>query len=449
MYPTDPLPPQAMATNSFLKMIVGFWMGLVGVGLEQARLFYLIPAAVGVVAVYLTTRHLYGSVAGLAALAIAAYIPLVHTYARADVFLPSMTAVGLYFLVTARSTGARWRHYLAGLTVCFSIEGHHYGVCMVAAFGLIYLFDYARQIRLARHWQWSPAFCFFVLGCLTFAPFYLYVHFFIVPGGLDNIGYLFPVYSTQVTLFSKESYPVRILNANWTMYRLFVEFAPLEALVGLLGVLAAFLRRNNADRLMLSILGLFLVIWALLLAHGSFYYRIFFFPFVAIFGGALIAQLAGLLKEHGSQIMRLNFAGIAGVSLISVLFISNTINTFLYRQSADEFTEIGRKLDRVLPPDITIAGAPPFYFGMPTRRGFVSAETFDDKPPEAWGLPAPSVIILTRHVDDQRVTIQNYLKQHNFAKRYCFSISLFGGESVVYQLPSIPIDNTLPKCNEN
>jgi hypothetical protein len=320
---------------------------------------------------------------------------------------------------------------------------------MVVAFGLIYLFDYARQIWSARRWQWHPGFWSFVLGCLTFVPFYLYVHFLIVPGGLANIAHLFPVYATQVTLFSQESYPIRILNANWATYRFFVEFAPLEAYVGLLGVVAAILRRNRADRLILSILGAFLLMWAFLIAHGSFYYRIFFFPFIAILGGALVAWFVNLLREQDLQRRPFNFAAIAGVSLVGVLFISNTLNVATYRQSADEFAEIGRKLDKVFSPDSIIAGAPPYYFGMPNRRGFVSAETFDDKPPEAWGLPAPSVIILTRGVDDTRPIIQNYLKQHDFVKMYCFPISLFGGASTVYQVRAIPADNTLPRCTEN
>jgi hypothetical protein len=110
---------------------------------------------------------------------------------------------------------------------------------------------------------------------------------------------------------------------------------------------------------------------------------------------------------------------------------------------------VARQLDRALPPDITIAGSPTYYLGMPNRRGFVSTESFLARPVETWRVPPPSVVILTRGADESIPVIQDFLQQRDFVKVYCFPITYYGGQSIVYQSRSIPVDNTLPKCSNS
>jgi len=164
------------------SVLAGYWMKIVGVGLFQARVFYLSLGLLAAPFIFLIARRLYGTSVAIVALVLAITIPLAHNYARPDMFVVTAFSAGFYCLLVGRDSQRLRFHYLAGLLTAFGIEGHLYAVRFVITLGLVYVFDYVRLINKERRWVWDRALFSYVLGIVTFGGYFLVAHFLVLPG---------------------------------------------------------------------------------------------------------------------------------------------------------------------------------------------------------------------------------------------------------------------------
>lgn len=430
MYPL--YSPAQNAIVSGLRSAAGYWMGLIGPGLEQARLFYLLVGGwLALPFLYLTARKLYGATAALCTLAIAALLPLMHTYARPDGTVAAAVAATLYCFFTARENGSRVRHYLTGLLAATAFEGHPYGLAFTAAFGLVYLFEYGRRVRRGGRWLPDSALLSFIGGCITYGLFFAATRLLVIPGGLSNIGQIAERYHTE-TLIGGGAGDTRLLAVNQEYYGGYFAVASPEVALLLLGMAAAFLRRRVADRYLLAITLLSFGILLFLITHNAPYYYLFYMPFVALFGGALLAQFSSELDSA-----RVRWAGLVAAAAVGVLFMAHTVlvASNASEQSAEDFRQVGRAVAQRVPPEVTIAGWQAYYLGMPEREHFIATENFYYDylgTPDQWGIPKPEAVILTRGLDDNQPRIYNYLQTMGLRPAYCFPMRGYGGEAVLY-----------------
>jgi len=424
---TWPMGPQMMDARQLalypyiLHPLNGLWMSVAGLGLVQARLFFLVFGWASLLFIYLTARHLYGNYAALAAVAIGAFIPLRHDFIRPDMLIVLTTAAGLYLLVTARSNKSNLRHYLAGLVVAFGIEGHPYAIRFALAFAVIYLVEYGQLLRSTRRWHWYTPFWLFVLGGLTHAVFFVIAHMAIVPGGF-NLRAAGEVSTIEVGFSANAQLPflARILADNLLHYRLYFQLHMAEVLIALVAAIGAIRRWQSADKLLLAIWAVALALGAFMLVHVNAYSWIYNMPFMAILGGALIAQLAASMNRE-----RVALVSVASLCLIVTALSSDTILTGTRPSVAEPFIEVGRKIDHLLPADIpTVIGNRVYYLAILDHRRYVALDELND--PYYRMMPASATaLILTSFADktdDYTDKMLRYAATAKLSKAYCFYV---------------------------
>ncbi len=399
-------PPTIIAVYhaTLFHWLAGVWMELVGIGLTQVRLFFLIGMWISVPFVYLTSRRLYGNQAGIAAATIAALVPLTHDYIRPDAFVATMTAVALYLFFLAREHNKLWQHYLTGLTIALAIEGHPYGVSLAVGLGLIYLFQYVHLVGHSRRWQWNPAFWCFVLGGATYVVIFYLIYrapmFSMASGELAQM-----VYEGQ--LFDKDStFLSRIALQTVLFYRDYLLENPLEVLLGVAAIIAALWRSKTQDQLLVVFWLLSLLVLSAIMVHKNPYYWIYNLPFLAILGGAFLMQV-GKVEVLSKRSLTLG-AWTTTLSVI-VLFTTNAIITGNRTLREDRLYKILREIHHLLPPDVTVHSWPGYFVGLPEHNLVVS--TLDtDSPLQA--------VIVTRGRDDSPQIYQR-IQASGLAKAYC------------------------------
>jgi hypothetical protein len=417
-------PAEVALSYSLLNFLNGGWMKVAGLGIVQARTFYLLWGGLSIPFIYLAARQLYGTSVGLVATLIAIFLPLTHNYSRPDMFVMTMTSIGLYLFVRGRDSNRKKLYpYLTGLVVAFGMEGHLYAVRFVAAFGMIYLVEYVHHRRQSQ--QYSEIW-YFVLGCLSFVSYYVVAHVLIVEGGQVKLSAASTIYAQEVgySNAAKADYLNRILSDNITFYtQYFYQHTP-EVLLLIVSVLAALKRKSWADRFLLANLFLSLLVGAFTLLHVNPYYWIFNMPYISILGGALIAQ-----GRHGysSENMPLHLSALARVGIIITMMVAYTAVTAGEDQAADHFSRIARQIDALLPREITtIIADRIYYLGIYDHRDFV---TVDDFQPPIWDLaqPQPWALVLTSTAEADQlpffVEMRRYASLTNKSRAYCFYIA--------------------------
>ncbi len=426
--PTEGMHP--IRTTAFVGLIfswpytvLGAWMKLVGVGLSQARLFWLMVGWGAVPFIYLAARRLYGPAAALSAALIAVFIPLKHNYVHADVFVMTTASIALYLFLVARERESRLAHFAVGFVLALGTDGHKYALSFVAAFGMVYVVGWVRTRR-------AGGLGYFVLGVLAYVPFFIAVFFLRIQEAPDIgklVSLIREVYAVEAAAGGETALIPRIIAQNIRLYQDYLSSHPVEVVLGLGGILAALRRRREADIKLLLLFFAYLVGFGVLLAHSNPYYWIQNMPFVALFGGALVAQRAA---------SRINLVTLA--ALVSLL-IPLAISTAILAREGDgaRLIEVAREIDRLLPEDITVAGWQIYYLGMPERVRFVSSLQITAAPPEEWGIPPPRAVILSRGFDDVHQSIRDYLETAGLEKAYCYPTGFFDGETVLYLPPEL------------
>ena len=166
------------------------------------------------------------------------------------------------------------------------------------AFGLVYFVIYGRAFWQAKNLRVTVPFWCFVLGGLSYVPVYLVLHVVLWGSGeLTSVGEsLVAYYQLEASLSGNASFSERVLIGmqDWTENYLLLH--PLELGLLVAGAGAVLWRRFAADRILLFIFGLSLLVFFVLQAHHNNAYWIQNLPFVAIFGGALLAQVGQTLQ---------------------------------------------------------------------------------------------------------------------------------------------------------
>ena len=187
------------------------------------------------------------------------------------------------------------------------------------------------------------------------------------------------------------------------------------------GLVAALLRRNAADRLLLWLCGGALLLIALMLGHVNDYYLVFLYPFFCLWFGAWLANFFRDDARPPAGMVRLSTAALfvllATLCLYAIFGHARAQETNLRRNQAEilRLEAIGREIDAMLPAeDIVVAGDPGYYLGMPQRLNYGVNFSFTWRQPEYWAFAEPQAIIVTLGVDDSYSDLDSWLLEHEF-----------------------------------
>jgi hypothetical protein len=433
---------------------LGWWLQQFDASLIQGRVFLRLLAYLGVPFIYLTARRMYGQTAGLAAVAIAIFLPIHHGYLRPTAAVALTNAIGLYCFFSARdaqtSAGQRVRHILAGFVTGLGMEGHPYAFAFVAGMGAVYGIEYLGQIRQTGRWLWQP-FWLFVLGAAGAGVFFIAFRIVFSKGALTPANFVDALLGayTHETNIGNTSDPTRRIS-KFTSYFLgsYSSWFPLEFTLLVGGLAAAawrgFRQQIAHDRRLLALALLSFGALAVLMTHNNPYYWIFFMPFVALLTG-------GLVTSVGGRTARPNLVQAALIMTLIALLVSFTI-TAVPEQNADELIEMGYIIDELLPAEIqTVAGWQTYFYGL-YPRVMPSTENFYMAPVSEWhGVEPPQAIIVTTGLDDSHPQLWDYIRDNQMQPAYCFPLQtpIYGQQSVVivYLPPEYLPAEPAPECD--
>jgi hypothetical protein len=224
---------------------VGWWMGVTGIGLWQARLFNLL-VMVGITALMAAAaRNLYGRNAGLftAAALVASAVFMLDVRVRPDVGLALAIALSIWLYSEALKRQKLWLHLAAGLAIgCGGFAHYH-----VAIFGPIlllslYLPRYVAGLRSGRRFPERGVWLFAAGALLGLA---LFVAIQILPDIQTFLTNRVPRHPADAPQFLEMvgGYLRAVTQVSWY-----------EALLIGFGVLAALWRRRSFDVSLLLLL---------------------------------------------------------------------------------------------------------------------------------------------------------------------------------------------------
>ena len=440
---------------SMLWPLSGGYMQRFGVGVHQARFFYLLLSALALPFIVLCARRLYGNTAAFAAAVPGIAIPLQYNWILAHSWVATATAIALYAMLRARDARRPAGFgFLCGFAAVSAVEGHFYGAAFALMFCLVWLQRWLRAWRRGAEWR-DAAFGGFVAGCALFTLLWAGYHIALPGTALAEVPErLRATWAWESTISNADAQVGLTLSNVLAQLKIYLYSAPAEVLLLVAGIVAALLRRNAADRLLLWLCGGALLLIALMLGHVNDYYLVFLYPFFCLWFGAWLANFfrddarppAGMVRLSAAAL----FVLLATLCLYTIFGHARAQETNLRRNQAEilRLEAIGREIDAMLPAeDIVVAGDPGYYLGMPQRLNYGVNFSFTWRQPEYWAFAEPQAIIVTLGVDDSYSDLDSWLLEHEFRPARCFALPESGdGVTILYLSPALAQPEPATNC---
>ena len=419
--------------------VAGYYMRLFGVGIDQARFFYLLVSALALPFIGAIASRLYGRTAAFCAIAVGIAIPLQYNWALSHSWVATSTAFALFAMLRAndRERPLFWS-FVAGIAATSAVEGHIYGGAFAVTFCLLW---FRRWLRTRRHDSpgANKSFSSFLAGCLLFALIWAVYHIALPGLALSEVpGILRETWDWEAAI-SNPTAQVGFTPANiFLQLKIYLYSAPVEFLLLIVVAVAALLRRSQADRLLLTVTAGALILVGLFFAHVNDFYLIFVFPFFCIWFGAWSSHLGRSASAGTSQEISLSGAGLYILSATILLYAlfahtrSLEHGLIQHRRQIERMTVIGREIDSLLPArDIVVAGDAGYYLGMPHRLNYAAGFSFTWNLPKYWAFDWPEAVIVTPGGDEGYSNLASWLFDHDFRPARCFSLPGLGDETTI------------------
>lgn len=435
--------------------VSGYYMRLFGVGINQARFFYLLVSALALPFIGAIASRLYGRTAAFCAVAVGIAIPLQYNWALSFSWVATSTVIALFAMLRAqdRERTVFWS-FVAGVAAISAVEGHLYGGALSVTFCLLWLLrwsrDRRRDIRDANKSLFS-----FLAGSLSFTLIWAVYHIWLPGLALSEVpGILRETWDWEAAI-SNPTGQVGFTPANVILQlKIYLYSAPVEFLLLIVVVVAALLRRSQADRLLLTVSGGALILVGLFFAHVNDFYLIFIFPFLAIWFGAWLSRFGRSAGSRSSQEISLSNAGLyilAATVLLYALFAharSLEESLIQHRRQIERMTAIGREINSILPVrDVVVAGDAGYYLGMPHRLNYAAGFSFTWNQPGYWAFDKPEAVIVTPGGDDGYSNLSSWLIDHGYILARCFTGHDLGeGVTILYLSPELMPPDVAVDC---
>lgn len=438
---------------------LGVYQGLFGVGIFQARFFYLLLGWLATPFLYLTVKHLYGKTSAYFTAIISILIPLHFNWSVSYIWVSTASAIALYYLFLFLHTHhcrPRIHLFLCGLFITSAIDGHPYGGAFIFMLAIVLIWELISNKEYSRKNVYFFLGYFF-LGVSSYCLIYFFYHI-VLPGvSIFELPQILQDTLSWERGLGEAALGVGFTYRNlWKMAQLYMFTNVFEFVILVVIVIYMCLSRNKAEKILLvTYFGSFVLIFSQL-AHVNEFYWVFTMPFISIGFGAFSRALGVSLPKGKIGKVGLSFGG---VFVLLTVLITYTLQAY---QSANDvkskerwdqtqtLAAIGREINLFLSnEDIVIAGDGGYYLGMPERLNYWTSFSFTWEIPKYWPLDPPQAIIVTLGQDEGYSGLAEWLVEHEFQAIECYPLASNRTEAkaaILYTLPELNVLISQENC---
>ncbi len=443
--------------------VVGFFMRIFGDTLWAARMIRLMLSLLSLPFIFNIGKILYGRRTGFFSMVVGLAYLVPTAFVRPDWAVGVLMSIGIYAYLKAEQIDhpvlrlpGKWAaklrlrekikfspllHFLTGLFVGMSVEGHLLSYRFGIAFALIYLATWGWRILKRKQVFLDGRIIALAFGGAVALLIYLSLH--ILPGWTQAVHFL-GGYAPSTTANNQGAAASLIIQRQLDIWQ---QTTPIELWLLLVAVLTAALRFSRGDRLLLTLV---IVSEGLMLTTYS-YFRVFYqaqyVPLVALLIGKLLADgfdFAAGPRPKAAKPSQLVLAAMAMCVVLPVLIDNAGLSDDRMRT---EYEAIGQQLAATIPEDKIVVANEDYFLHMP-RMTFYSISTVATP---TWflttvqGLPLfrqlqPDIFVISRQIDIPRyvpsTSISIYMAENNFQQVRCYTATgLITAEVWVRDLP--------------
>jgi hypothetical protein len=274
--------------------VMGVWLRLTGIGLWQARLFNVLVASLVIILTALAARQLYDTRTGIltAAALVVSSLLTVGFRIRHDIGVALAIACSLWLYSLAITRHKPVYHVLAGMAIGAGLFAHYHTIMFgPAVFVGFYLPLYLQ--RWTRR-QWLPERGAWLYGLGMGMAMILVVLIQIAPDVRSFLAYQSPARPASVTEWTSTLTGQLSSLANVSRW---------DALLMIGGVVAALIRRKNADWVLLCTLVCCHLALTTLSHFETDYYLVPFAPLYGLIIGALLVHTLRKIVPHAPHLV--------------------------------------------------------------------------------------------------------------------------------------------------
>ncbi len=366
--------------------------GTLGVSWLAGRAYSLFGGAAAVLLVYLIGSRLYNRRTGaLAALAFVTSVTFFLTshLTRPDIWLAVWNLVTLAAVYKAiHAPASRWA-LLAGLAAVASFDIHGHGVTIIFAAITVVLWDIGWQKRDLHR------VAIFIGGLAIGSIVWVLIHLWPAPE-IAFAQLSEPLSYTSLPKDASAASSNFLQNALTSGQFLFDVYwgnsrwlGLLEGLLTIAGLVVAFIRRNQADRLLVIWVGVSFATFALLFSQRFVNYYVLWSPLLILLGLSAIDFIAARLPGAFQQTIILRHASlVVGLALAATNLAGTIWLTYRYRDN--NFLALSQAVQTAVPKGVRVLADPNWWWSLRTDRTFITDEYFL-YPLPPFTPPSPSV----------------------------------------------------------
>jgi hypothetical protein len=441
--PLYQLTPQIYGPNySLVYVVLGAIYQIFGVHLAYGRMLIFV---VGLLSLFFVSRacFLYYSTKTTRIVVVAAaFVLLGVNYLRADVEVALWLSLAFWAYALAAHTGRKWWHYVVGLAVGFSLDGHPNSYRFALAFAVAYGIDYLLECRSRRSFVFSHPVFYVLGGLLSGGILYILLYSTLASGSFFS-----RVQSFQLTL----NFSQLITQLGEQLNSAIRNAALFFGLVAV-GVVISLRRRYALDRLLVLVLVISALVLALIYGYYRDYYFVHLLPVYVLFGAVALDYFERHLPP--SLVNPLMNALLILVLLPSIGWLSAKMMSNR-SQDYSQAIQVAEQIRGFVPTQDVFIGADPLYLRMVDYPHFVEFNTglamalydkIDEK--TAWKRINPgSVAILRNYPIPPPQSLIDYVNNEHFTLVHCWNADRIGRVDLYMKTVSSSVVPN-PTCDE-
>jgi hypothetical protein len=408
--------------------MMAVWMKIVGISVESARLYNLVLAYLSLAAIWAAVARLFDRLTAWYAALIGAYAFMALNHIRFDIHAAFWLSLGILFFSLSRPA-QWWMYLLTGFSVGLSVDSNPIAYCFSLGLIVYYGWEYLRLIRQQRRWLWFP-FWLVLSGVLCAIGLYLITHSGqSFPDGQNSGGML-----TQYVSFIRESLSTGHYVQQIRQYlTVFLTSQPILFGLTLVGIIVALREGTRGDKILIAMY----FAWTFVIIFAYHYFPLFYLLlaspiFIPLAARGFSQGVASLLRIEANHIAQTSILLLLVWLVVSVVYEIRDGSS----QSVEDVIETGRQISQILPRDMVIIGAEPYYFGMLDHTHFVAGAIESTmiiqrnlSPDEVWPVIAPDAVIFSEGwpTEPSRTpALMSYMDEQQFFLLSCYQTNSFG-----------------------
>jgi len=384
---------------------------LFGFGLYQARLVSFLSGLLLIWFTYLLGKKLYDRKTGIMSAVLFSlsgmFVDVSH-FARQDMMLALFMAVSLYLYLFAKEKRSGILYFITGLLLALSLDVHLNGVAMIVSIGVLFLWEYKSKVFKEK------SFWFILAGLFLGTIYFFSVHRLFLYQWNTEYYSANRTGSPIMSIMNVQEFYRRILIKMKDFYLPYFTGGEFHhkiviSIFILFAIASAIYRRREADKMLLSILGVFGIFYFLIFANPLIAYWVYLYPFFYIL---ISASIFSLIKDYQIGILKWRtyekkvYIGLA-ILMVILLIGAGRYAKWTYKAYAGSpdardgyhYYSYIDKLKAHIPEDAVVLGHTMWFYGF-YQQPYIAIYYFE------WALKEKNEKIRKKHGADFAETIE-------------------------------------------